>query len=132
MDNFAKLDAAERTPFFEETASRRSSTTTAVEKDFWVCWTLKHLFALKHVPELRFKLAGDVTEALLESSSLVVPLFPAASSSRRLRFEKHRERSWNSFSRPMPDVETLISALPCARSSAQGVCGRPHFRFSFS
>jgi hypothetical protein len=55
MDNFAKLDAAERTPFFEETASRRSSTTTAVEKDFWVCWTLKHLFALKHVPELRFK-----------------------------------------------------------------------------
>jgi hypothetical protein len=55
MDNFAKLDAAERTPFFEETANRRSSTTTAVEKDFWVCWTLKHLFALKHVPELRFK-----------------------------------------------------------------------------
>jgi hypothetical protein len=55
MDNFAKLVAAERTPFFEETASRRSSTTTAVEKDFWVCWTLKHLFALKHVPELRFK-----------------------------------------------------------------------------
>ena len=55
MDNFAKLDTAERTPFFEETASRRSSTTTAVEKDSWVCWTLKHLFALKHVPELRFK-----------------------------------------------------------------------------
>ena len=55
MDNFAKLDAAERTPFFEEIASRRSSTTTAIEKDFWVSWTLKHLFALKHVPELRFK-----------------------------------------------------------------------------
>jgi hypothetical protein len=45
----------DRTSFFEETASRRSSTTTAVEKDSWVCWTLKHLFALKHVPELRFK-----------------------------------------------------------------------------
>jgi len=55
MDNFAKLKAAERKPFFEEAASRRNSTTTAVEKDFWVCWTLKHLFALKHVPELRFK-----------------------------------------------------------------------------
>jgi predicted nucleotidyltransferase component of viral defense system len=55
MDNFAKLDAAERTPFFEETAKRRSSTTTAVEKDFSVCWTLKHLFALKHVPKPRFK-----------------------------------------------------------------------------
>jgi hypothetical protein len=55
MDNFAKRKAAERQPYFEETASRRNSTTTAVEKDFWVCWTLKHLFALEAVPELRFK-----------------------------------------------------------------------------
>jgi len=55
MDNFAKRKAAERQPYFEETASRRNSTTTAVEKDFWVCWTLKHLFALDGVPELRFK-----------------------------------------------------------------------------
>jgi hypothetical protein len=55
MDTVAKLKPAERRPYFEETASRRSSTTTAVEKDFWVCWTLKHLFALKGIPELRFK-----------------------------------------------------------------------------
>jgi hypothetical protein len=55
MDNFAKLNAVERKPFIEETASRRGSTITAVEKDFWVCWTLKHLFALKNVPEMRFK-----------------------------------------------------------------------------
>ena len=54
IDNFAKLDAAERKLFFEEAASRRGSTITAVEKDFRVCWRLKHLFALKHVPELRF------------------------------------------------------------------------------
>src|SRR6267154_5662409 len=55
MDAFAKLTAAERQPYFEETAGRRTSTNTAVEKDFWVCWTLKHLFALEGVPELRFK-----------------------------------------------------------------------------
>jgi hypothetical protein len=55
MDNFAKLDAAERRPFFEETASRRGSTATAMEKDFWVSWTLQHLFLLKDIPELRFK-----------------------------------------------------------------------------
>jgi hypothetical protein len=55
MDNFAKLKAAERQPYFEETASRRNSTTTAIEKDFWVCWTLKHLFSLEAIPELRFK-----------------------------------------------------------------------------
>jgi nucleotidyltransferase AbiEii toxin of type IV toxin-antitoxin system len=55
MDTFAKLKTADRQPYFEETANRRNSTTTAIEKDFWVCWTLQHLFALKNIPELRFK-----------------------------------------------------------------------------
>lgn len=55
MDVFAKLTAAERKPYFEETASRRSSTNPAIEKDFWVCWVLKHLFTLEGIPELRFK-----------------------------------------------------------------------------
>jgi predicted nucleotidyltransferase component of viral defense system len=55
MDSFAKLQAAERQPYIRETASRRNSTVTAIEKDFWVCWTLKHLFAVTGIPELRFK-----------------------------------------------------------------------------
>jgi hypothetical protein len=55
MDDFAKGKPTERQPYFEETAARRSSTTTAVEKDFWICWTLKHLFELEGIPELRFK-----------------------------------------------------------------------------
>lgn len=55
MDNFAKRKPAERQPYFEETAARRNSTTTTVEKDFWICWTLRHLFALEAIPELRFK-----------------------------------------------------------------------------
>jgi len=55
MDDFAKGKPAERQPYFEETAARRDSTTTAVEKDFWICWTLRHLFILGATPELRFK-----------------------------------------------------------------------------
>jgi hypothetical protein len=55
MDDFAKGKPAERQGYFEETAARRNSTTTAVEKDFWICWTLKHLFTLEAIPELRFK-----------------------------------------------------------------------------
>jgi Nucleotidyl transferase AbiEii toxin, Type IV TA system len=55
VDDFAKGKPAERQPYFEETAARLASTTTAVEKDFWICWTLKHLFTLQSVPELRFK-----------------------------------------------------------------------------
>jgi hypothetical protein len=37
MDDFAQGKPAERQPYFEETAARRNSTTTAVEKDFWIC-----------------------------------------------------------------------------------------------
>jgi hypothetical protein len=55
MDKFAKGKATERQPYFEETAARRNSTTTAVEKDFWICWTLKHLFQLEAIPELCFQ-----------------------------------------------------------------------------
>src|SRR5271156_4368341 len=55
MDDFAKGKPSERQPYFEETAARRHSTTTAVEKDFWICWTLRHLFLLEGIPELRFK-----------------------------------------------------------------------------
>jgi hypothetical protein len=55
MDDFAKGKPTERQPYFEETAARRDSTTTAIEKDFWICWTLKHLFTLGAIPELRFK-----------------------------------------------------------------------------
>src|SRR5229473_1781042 len=55
MDKFAESKPAERQPYFEETAARQNSTTTAVEKDFWICWTLRHLFTLEAIPELRFK-----------------------------------------------------------------------------
>ncbi|PYU24430.1 MAG: hypothetical protein DMG30_08640 [Acidobacteria bacterium] len=55
MDDFAKGKPAERRPYFEEAAARRNSTTTAIEKDFWICWTLKHLFTSEGIPELRFK-----------------------------------------------------------------------------
>ena len=55
MDNFAKLAADERRPYLEETASCRNSTNTAIEKDFWVCWTLHHLFSLQGVPQMCFK-----------------------------------------------------------------------------
>jgi hypothetical protein len=55
MDKFAKLAADERRPYLEETASHRNSTNTAIEKDFWVCWTLLHLFSLQGVPKMCFK-----------------------------------------------------------------------------
>lgn len=49
MDEFARRPAEERRAFFAEAAARRDLTSLIVEKDFWVCWTLRRLMG---VPEL--------------------------------------------------------------------------------
>ncbi|RQW41342.1 nucleotidyl transferase AbiEii/AbiGii toxin family protein [Novosphingobium sp. LASN5T] len=49
MDEFARRPAEERRAFFAEAAARRDLTPLIVEKDFWVCWTLRQLMG---VPEL--------------------------------------------------------------------------------
>jgi len=51
MDAFIKLKPAERSIFFEETARPRNMQAQIVEKDFWVCWTLKELFRLPDIGE---------------------------------------------------------------------------------
>jgi hypothetical protein len=49
MDHVAHLPAPDRRDIFLEVAARRGNLTAAlVEKDFWVCWTLKHLFAMQN------------------------------------------------------------------------------------
>ena len=45
MTEFTQLPRKERAAVFEETAARVGIGRAAiVEKDFWVCWTLEHLF----------------------------------------------------------------------------------------
>lgn len=43
MDEFARRPAADRRAFIEEAAARRDLTSIVIEKDFWVCWTLRRL-----------------------------------------------------------------------------------------
>jgi len=45
MDRIATGSATDRRDLFSETASRLGMNPAIVEKDFWVCWILKHLFA---------------------------------------------------------------------------------------
>lgn len=45
MLEFAKLPIAERAPYFVEAANRRQLTPLIVEKDFWVCFSLRVLFS---------------------------------------------------------------------------------------
>jgi len=49
MDDFVKLKPEERSIVLEETARVRNMQAQIVEKDFWVCWTLKELFRLPDI-----------------------------------------------------------------------------------
>ncbi len=52
MDTFARLSPGERREIIAEAAIRMGVDFTIVEKDFWVCWTLRSLFSLsaQHAP----------------------------------------------------------------------------------
>jgi hypothetical protein len=44
MDTFIKMPAEEKAQVFKEVAARLDIPARIVEKDFWVCWTLRELF----------------------------------------------------------------------------------------
>lgn len=46
MDTFARLAREERSELFRLTADQMGIHPVNVEKDFWVCWLLKHLFTI--------------------------------------------------------------------------------------
>ena len=56
MDDVARLSVIDRTDLFSASARRRGLTAAIIEKDFWVCWTLKRLFCLDGIGDtLLFK-----------------------------------------------------------------------------
>lgn len=46
METFAQSSSEDRRAAFVQTAAGRQMSPAIVEKDFWVCWTLKQLFSL--------------------------------------------------------------------------------------
>lgn len=65
MDKVALLDGSERSALFGETGAARGVANTVIEKDFWVCWTLKRLFELQdeEAPTLIFKGGTSLSKA---------------------------------------------------------------------
>ncbi|MDE2482043.1 MAG: nucleotidyl transferase AbiEii/AbiGii toxin family protein [bacterium] len=64
MDRFARFSAQERREIIQERASQMRVDFTIVEKDFWVCWTLKSLFTLPSGnPALTFKGGTSLSKA---------------------------------------------------------------------
>jgi predicted nucleotidyltransferase component of viral defense system len=47
MDKVARSAAAERAALFNQTGAARGVANAIIEKDFWVCWTLKRIFSLE-------------------------------------------------------------------------------------
>ena len=50
MDDIARLPPADLADLFRAAAARRGLPDAIVEKDFWVCWTLKRIFTLASPP----------------------------------------------------------------------------------
>ena len=63
MDRFARLPPADREPFFSETAARLGVAHVIIEKDFWACWTLKHLFGLPERHRFLFRGGTSLSKA---------------------------------------------------------------------
>jgi hypothetical protein len=64
VDDVARQSSAERRVLFTETAERMGAPSAVIaEKDFWVCWTLHHLFALDFRPTLLFKGGTSLSKA---------------------------------------------------------------------
>jgi hypothetical protein len=64
MDDFARRPAGDRRGFIEEAAARRDVTSIIIEKDFWVCWTLRRLARAAEIAgHLTFKGGTSLSKA---------------------------------------------------------------------
>jgi hypothetical protein len=83
MDKFARLNADERRDYFEAASSMLSDMSAdIIQKDFWVCWTLKHLFDLGDIGDhgmaesfvktfkRDYAYVNDLTDALVVEAKL--------------------------------------------------------------
>lgn len=64
MKDVAKLSMRERTELFQATAGQMGLPSDVVEKDFWVCFMLDHLFHdCKHKEKFVFKGGTSLSKA---------------------------------------------------------------------
>ena len=64
MEQVIAMPQDDRNLLLEQTAAKLGLTPRAVEKDFWVCWTLRELFALADWgPSLTFKGGTSLSKA---------------------------------------------------------------------
>lgn len=64
MDKFTALPEEERKTAFQEAANRQGILPIIIEKDFWVCWTLRQIFEHPQLaPHITFKGGTSLSKA---------------------------------------------------------------------
>ena len=64
MKTFFKLPAEDRQLAFQQVVGEMGLQAVSVEKDFWVCWTLRELFSMPGVRDhLTFKGGTSLSKA---------------------------------------------------------------------
>jgi len=64
MDDFARRPQDDRFAFINEAAARRDVTPIIIEKDFWVCWTLRRMMEIPVLADnLTFKGGTSLSKA---------------------------------------------------------------------
>ena len=64
MDGFLKMSSKDRRLACLQVEERMHLQAASVEKDFWICWTLRELFALPGIgPHLTFKGGTSLSKA---------------------------------------------------------------------
>lgn len=134
MIDFAKLSPDERDPYFQEVANQRGLIRLIVEKDFWVCFTLRLLFTRPEFLD-RFVFKGGtslskvfgIIKRFSEDIDLSVdpdwlgfggPNRPDAASSRS-QFEKRRKKLNRAC---ITTVETIVA--PALEQGIREVLGQ--------
>src|SRR5665213_3393694 len=106
MDDIARLPATDRLDLFSASARRRGLTPEIIEKDFWVCWTLKRAFT----KPVAWGLRAEATMVLmLKELAIQLPMLPLFFEMRKIldillgRFRfRFRERAWLFAGRALP------------------------------
>jgi len=64
MEKFLALPDTDRKTAFQQAANSRDVLPIIVEKDFWVCWTLKQLYSIPELaPHITFKGGTSLSKA---------------------------------------------------------------------
>ena len=66
MDTVARMSAADRAELFQNTGAQMDLDGALVEKDFWVCWMLGHLFDIESIRDMLMFKGGPALSKVFE------------------------------------------------------------------